>query len=203
MEFAQKQLEVTELRNQSLRCLCLLLFILLPASAGAAPDWENEQVLHINTEPPRATFIPFATLEQALRNDFTNSPFYFSLDGKWKFHWSPRPEVRPTNFFQTNFDDSEWTNIPVPSNWEMRGFGVPIYLGSGHTFKMDPPRVMGEPATNWTAFVQRNPVGSYRKTIELPKPWESRCITASNRVDRVRARAILSGVDTSNTSASG
>jgi beta-galactosidase len=149
--------------------------ILSSATAcAAAPDWENEQVLHINTEPPRATFVPFATVKQALSGDFTTSPFYFSLNGAWKFHWVGNPGERPTNFFETSFDDSAWTNIAVPSNWEMKGYGTPIYLGSGYTFKMDPPRVTGEPPTNWTAFAQRNPVGSYRKTFELPKNWDGR-----------------------------
>jgi beta-galactosidase len=152
--------------------------LLLNFSAAAAfaetPDWENEHILHINTEPPRSTFVPFANVEQALKDDFTNSPFYFSLNGDWKFHWSPKPDVRTTNFFESNFDDSGWTNIPVPSNWEMQGYGVPIYLGSGYTFKIDPPRVMGEPPTNWTTFAQRNPVGSYRKTFQLPENWHGR-----------------------------
>ena len=154
----------------------LLLNILLATTTFAtAPDWENEQVLHLNTEPPRAPFVPFATVAQALENDFTNSPFYFSLDGEWKFHWVGNPGERPTNFFETNFDDSTWTNIAVPSNWEMKGFGTPIYLGSGYPFKIDPPRVTSEPPTNiWTAYTNRNPVGSYRKTFELPKNWDGR-----------------------------
>ena len=173
MKFEPEQTEKTEFGKSVLRSLCLLLFI-FPAAIFAAPDWENEQVLHLNTEPPRAAFVPFATVEQALQNNFTRSPFYFPLNGEWKFNWSPRPEVRPTNFFETNFDDSSWTNIAVPSNWEMKGFGVPIYLGSGHTFKIDPPRVMGEPPTNWTAFTQRNPVGSYRKKFLLPEKWDGR-----------------------------
>jgi beta-galactosidase len=150
------------------------LNFLAVAAFAAAPDWENEQVLHINAEPPRATFIPFATTEEALHNDPTNSSFYFSLDGEWKFNWVPKPELRPTNFFEANFDDSAWTNITVPSNWEMKGFGVPIYLGSGYPFKIDPPRVTSEPPTNWTAFAQRDPVGSYRKSIELPDNWGGR-----------------------------
>ena len=159
----------------ALRFLGLLWLLFSPAPVFAdAPDWENEQVLHINAEPPRATFIPFATVEQALQIAFTNSPFYFSLNGVWKFHWVPRSEMRPTNFFETNFADSAWTNLVVPSNWEMQGFGVPIYLGSGHPFKIDPPRVMGDPPTNWTAFAQRNPVGSYRKTFSLPEKWDGR-----------------------------
>ncbi len=150
------------------------LNLLAVAGFAAAPDWENEQILHVNTEAPRATLIPFATTEEALNDDPTNSPFYFSLNGEWKFNWSPKPELRPARFFETNFDDSTWTNITVPSNWEMKGFGVPIYLGSGYPFKIDPPRVTGEPPTNWTAFAQRNPVGSYRKNIELPKNWDGR-----------------------------
>jgi beta-galactosidase len=172
MKFKHEWTQRTELWNF---ILCWLLFIFLPATAFAdAPDWENEQVLHVNTEPPRATFVPFATVEQALNGDFTNSPFYFSLDGEWKFNWVPKPELRPTNFFETNFDDSTWTNIDVPSNWEMKGFGTPIYLGSGYPFKIDPPRVTSEPPTNWTAFAQRDPVGSYRKIFELPKNWDGR-----------------------------
>ncbi len=58
-----------------------LLDVLTAGAFADAPDWENEQVLHINTEPPRATFIPFATVEQALNENSTNSPFYFSLNG--------------------------------------------------------------------------------------------------------------------------
>ena len=149
--------------------------LFLPAAAFAdAPDWENEQVLHLNTEPPRATFVPFASVQQALSGDFTNSPFYFSLNGDWKFNWVPKPELRPIIFFKTNFDDSAWTNIVVPSNWEMKGFGTPIYLGSGYPFKIDPPRVTSEPPTNWTAFAQRDPVGSYRKIFSLPEKWHGR-----------------------------
>jgi beta-galactosidase len=175
MAFEQKQTKTTGLRNKILRFLCLLLLIFpRPAAFAAAPDWENEQVLHINTGPPRATFVPFATVEQALHTNPTNSPFYRSLDGEWKFHWSPRPELRPTNFFATDFDDSAWPLIPVPSNWQMQGYGTPIYLGSGYTFKIDPPRVTGEPPTNWTAFVNRDPVGSYRRTFELPPDWNGR-----------------------------
>ena len=145
-----------------------------PVCAADAPDWENEQVIHINTEAPRATFVPFPDASAALAGDRESSPFFRSLDGTWKFNWAPKPEDRPTNFFQTDFDDSAWKTIDVPSNWEMKGYGVPIYLGSGYTFKMDPPRVTGEPPTNWTAFAQRNPVGSYRRTFELPAGWNGR-----------------------------
>ena len=142
--------------------------------AADLPDWENEQVIHINIEPPRATFVPFPNANAALAGDRESSPFFRSLDGAWEFNWVPKPEDRPTNFSQTDFDDSAWKTIDVPSNWEMKGYGVPIYLGSGYTFKMDPPRVTDEPPTNWTAFAQRDPVGSYRRTFELPADWAGR-----------------------------
>jgi len=156
-------------------CLGLLLLLGFATPAGAdAPDLENEQVQHRNTEAPHATSVPFATVAQALAGDVTQSPFYLSLNGAWKFHWAGNPGERPKTFFEPSFDDSAWSNIEVPSNWEMKGYGVPIYLGSGYPFKIDPPRVTGVPPTNWTAFAQRDPVGSYRKTFELPRGWAGR-----------------------------
>ncbi len=144
-----------------------------PVRAGT-PDWENEQVLHINTEPPRSTFVPFDTVAGALAGDATRSPFFYPLDGAWKFHWSPDPQSRPMDFFRLHFDDSNWKTIPVPSNWQMQGYDTPIYLGSGYTFKMDPPRVTDEPPVHWTAHDHRDPVGSYRKTFNLPQAWDGR-----------------------------
>ena len=144
------------------------------ACAADLPDWENEQVTHINTEPPRATFVPFADVAGALNGNRESSPFFLSLDDAWKFHWVGNPGERPMDFFQTNFDDSAWTNMAVPSNWEMKGYGTPIYLGSGYPFKIDPPRVTDEPPANWTAYAQRDPVGSYRRTFDLPADWTGR-----------------------------
>ena len=154
-------------------------FVLIElCAAGAAfappPDWENEQVLHVNTEPPRATFVPFPDVAGALNGDRAISPFFQSLNGPWKFNWVATPDRRPTNFFQTDFDDSAWKTIDVPSNWEMQGYGTPIYVSSGYPFKIDPPRVMGTPPANYTSFKERNPVGSYRRTIELPDAWNGR-----------------------------
>jgi len=163
------------MRTERHRIIAAILLSLLALSAFAdAPDWENEQVLQINREPVRSTFIPFASVEQALANKPETSPYFQSLNGTWKFHWVSRPELRPTNFFQTDFDDSAWPTIEVPSSWEMKGFGTPIYVSSGYPFKIDPPRVMGEPPDNYTSFKERDPVGSYRRTIELPSDWNGR-----------------------------
>jgi beta-galactosidase len=153
----------------------VLIELCAASAAFASPlDWENEHVLHVNTEPPRATFLPFSDVAGALKGDRNASPFFVSLNGPWKFNWVAAPDLRPMNFFQTDFDDTAWKTIDVPSNWEMQGFGTPIYVSSGYPFKIDPPRVMGTPPANYTSFKERNPVGSYRRTIELPAAWNGR-----------------------------
>ncbi|HEU5122934.1 MAG TPA: glycoside hydrolase family 2 TIM barrel-domain containing protein [Verrucomicrobiae bacterium] len=141
---------------------------------AAQRDWENEQVIQINREPARATFTPFPDVASALNGAPETSPFYLSLNGSWRFHWSPNPEERPTNFFQPDFNDTAWNRIDVPSNWQMRGYGTPIYVSAGYPFKIDPPRVTSVPPENFTAFKNRNPVGSYRRNFELPRAWENR-----------------------------
>jgi beta-galactosidase len=138
------------------------------------PDWENEQVFARNRLPARASFTPFADVDQARSGDRDRSPYFQTLNGDWKFHWVPKPEERPTNFYEAAFDDSAWKSIPVPSNWEMHGYGTPIYLSAGYPFKIDPPRVTSEPPKEYTSFKERNPVGSYRRTFMVPAEWKDR-----------------------------
>jgi beta-galactosidase len=139
--------------------------------SAAVPDWENEQVLQINREPARATFVPYATIEQALARDPASSPWVLALSGPWKFHWVARPEDRPVDFHRVDFDDAGWATLEVPSTWETGGHGTPIYLSSGYPFRIDPPRVTSQPPPEWTVAKERNPVGPYRRTITLPVPW--------------------------------
>jgi beta-galactosidase len=164
---------------------CRLLFVLLacvfaiPVRAASPdwtplPDWENEQINSRNRLPTRASFIPYETIEQARVGNRHTSPRYQLLNGDWRFHWVARPEERPPTFHETKFDDSAWDTIPVPSNWELHGYGTPIYVSAGYPFKIDPPRVTSEPPANYTAYKERNPVGSYRRTFEIPKTWNDR-----------------------------
>lgn len=126
-------------------------------------DWENHHVLQINREPARAAFVPFST---------NKGDCIMSLDGTWKFRWTPVPEERVIDFYQVDYDDSEWNEFPVPANWENNGYGTPIYVSAGYPFKIDPPRVMGEPKSTYTTYKERNPVGQYRRTFVLPPTWE-------------------------------
>ena len=97
----------------------LVLVCVQPAAAEeAAPDWENPAVFARNTEPPHATFVPFVDEQAALANRVSDSPWYRSLNGPWKFRWSKTIDKRPKNFYQPSFDVSGWAEIDVPSNWE-------------------------------------------------------------------------------------
>lgn len=137
---------------------------------------ENPELTGINKEPYHATLMPYADLKEALKANRHASTYCRVLNGKWKFNWVPSPEKRPVDFYKTDFDVSKWADIPVPSNWEVQGYGTPFYRNLGYTIKKDFPRVMSEPPNNYTAFVERNPVGSYRRDFDLPGEWQGRRI---------------------------
>lgn len=145
----------------------LLFGLLLPIqpSAQTVHDWENHHVLQINREPARAAFTPF----HVQKGDCS-----ICLDGTWKFRWTPVPDERIVEFYQTDFNDKDWVGFPVPANWEVNGYGTPIYVSAGYPFKIDPPRVMGEPKVGYTTYKERNPVGQYRRSFQLPAGWEAR-----------------------------
>lgn len=135
---------------------------------------ENPEVTGINKEPYHATLMPYANLQEALTANRRASTFALNLNGKWKFSWAPSPEKRPVDFFKPEYDVSGWAEIPVPSNWEVQGYGTPFYRNFGYTIKRDFPHVMSEPDRRYTAFVERNPVGSYRREFVVPAGWTGR-----------------------------
>lgn len=166
-----------------MRFSLLLAFVLLAGSLHARaaetaqpPEIENEQILGINKEPWHATLMPYGSLGEALAARRAKSSFARSLNGTWKFHWVPRPEQRPVEFYKPEFDTAKWDNIAVPSNWQVLGYGTPYYRNAGYTFQRDWPRVLSEPPRNWTAYSERNPVGSYRRTFAIPGQWSGRRI---------------------------
>lgn len=144
----------------------MLAALLLPLLGLHAQqhDWENHHVLQINREPARAAFIPFGVQK---------GDRMLSLNGTWKFRWTKTPDERIPDFYRTDFDDASWTDFTVPANWEVHGYGTPIYASAGYVFRIDPPYVMGEPKQKYTTFIERNPVGQYRRTFTLPEAWQS------------------------------
>ncbi len=153
-------------------------WILLLAAASPNPaaslDWEDEQIVSRNKEPARIAALPCADAETAQADSRQSNPWVHELNGAWKFHWSPTPAERPVEFYRADFDDATWKTLPVPSNWQLHGYGVPLYVNQKYPFQADPPRVMGEPPPDFTNFTQRNPVGSYRRSFTVPDGWQGR-----------------------------
>lgn len=137
---------------------------------------ENPEVLGINKEPAHATLMVYGNQAEALKAIRHASSYCQSLNGMWKFNWVAWPQQRPVDFYKPSFDVSSWKEIPVPSNWQVLGYGTPYYRNMGYIFKKDFPHVMSEPPKTFTAYKERNPVGSYRREFEVPQNWNGRRI---------------------------
>jgi len=147
--------------------LLFIFFFFVQANCQAPkwenPEWENPEIFQINREEPTASFYRYVDEKTALENDsWENSPFYQSLNGEWSFNYSENVLSRPTNFF--NEDTSGWDKISVPSNWELQGHGIPLYTNIVYPFPKNPPFIPHE----------ENPVGSYKRSFEIPATWDGK-----------------------------
>ncbi len=148
--------------------------VVLKTGIDYPAEIENPELLGINKEPYQATLMPYANLQEALVAKRHASSLCRSLNGQWKFNWVPTPDQRPVDFYKPDFDVSGWKELPVPSNWEVHGYGTPFYRNLGYTIKKDYPNVMSEPEKWYTSYKERNPVGSYRRDFEVPADWKGR-----------------------------
>ncbi|MFK7979732.1 MAG: glycoside hydrolase family 2 TIM barrel-domain containing protein, partial [Saprospiraceae bacterium] len=139
------------------------VFLFLPLT-WAQENHENHQIFGVNKLAPHAEVFPFTNEVTAIQGDKTSSKWYQSLNGLWKFNWVKKPADKPENFQLEDYDDSDWTYFPVPANWEVHGYDYPIYLDEKYPFTTQWPNVS-------KAY---NPVGSYRRTIDIPKNWLER-----------------------------
>ncbi len=138
-----------------------------------ADAWENPLVFEVNRMPARSMTWPHpdARSAAAAPGSVKNSPWLQCISGDWKFFWVNHPEKSPVEFESLAFDDRNWKSIPVPGCVELFGYGKPLYVNYVYPFKVDPPRVMGDPPPDWTFFADRNPVSSYRRWVQIPKDW--------------------------------
>jgi Beta-galactosidase/beta-glucuronidase len=157
-------------------------------NAPAGDEWESPGNLALNKEQPHAYFFSFGDVESARKVLPENSRYWQSLNGDWKFCWSPDPDSRPADFYRPDYDVSAWDVIPVPSSWNIYGiqkdgsqkYGTPVYVNQPvifqHRVKVDDWRggVMRTPPSNWTTYKHRNEVGSFRRDFEIPEDWEGR-----------------------------
>lgn len=155
------------------RTLAFLSIVLLTFSTFGFQQqqdnyYEDPTITSINRLPSRATSVSYENENTALKAVRKESKRYKSLNGNWKFSWAPIPEDAPKNFFRADYDDSDWSAIPVPSNWELQGHGTAIYTNIRYPFiPVNPPLV---PADD-------NPTGSYRTTFNVPEDWKDMQIT--------------------------
>ena len=132
------------------------------------PYWQDIQVVAVNKEKPRSSFMSYADRETALTSRFEKSPYYFLLNGTWKFFFVDSYKDLPQNITDPSVNTSSWDDITVPGNWEVQGHGVAIYTNHGYEFK---PRNPQPPL-----LPEANPVGVYRRDIEIPASWDNRDI---------------------------
>lgn len=151
-----RSMKHTFIRTLTLACIAVSASVAAVAEHHA---WEDQNLLQISREAPRCSYHQEGTL---------------SLNGMWKFLWTKTPDEQPKGFYSKGFNDEGWTLFPVPGDWEMNGYGTPIYSSSGYTFKINPPYVMGTPKEKYTAFIERNPTASYRRTFKVPEAWNGR-----------------------------
>jgi beta-galactosidase len=129
------------------------------------PEWENPEIFQINREKPTASFYRYSKAAEALKNDsWKNSSMYSSLNGPWNFYFADSVSARPVDFYKNDFSLKGWDTINVPSNWEMKGFGVPIYVNRIYAFPTNPP------------FIPHNinNVGSYKRDFEISADWKDK-----------------------------
>ncbi|MFD7525333.1 glycoside hydrolase family 2 TIM barrel-domain containing protein [Paenibacillus chitinolyticus] len=128
-------------------------------------DWENLGVLERDRLPARASFIPYGEEKKALTYAEEGSDRTLLLNGTWAFRYTGSPEEAPVGFYEPEFDASAWDRLPVPSCWQLHGYGAPHYTDLYYPFPVDPPRVP-------TA----NPTGSYLREFTLPDDWTDKDI---------------------------
>ena len=148
-----------DIRRWMMAVGCLVTTV--SSTAQTVRDWENPAVLGINKLPYHAT-LQLPSRQKECRE-------ILSLDGQWLFRWSKDPDSRPVGFEQDGYDVSGWDKITVPGNWQTQGYGVPIYININYPFVKNRPSVTTEPPRDWTAYENRNPVGSYVTFVDVTK----------------------------------
>ena len=128
-------------------------------------DWENQKLTGINKMEGHTFCPPFDGRTEALTGERSSSPYFKLLNGAWKFEYFASPESAPEDFFEEDFDCSEWDDIVVPSNWQMKGYGNPHYTNVVYPIPVNPPFVPSE-----------NPTGCYIREFEIEESWQDRRI---------------------------
>lgn len=141
--------------------IAILSLISTSTKAQMPEELKNPKITGLNNLEPHASLFPYRDKQKALNGKIEDSKYYFSLNGKWKFHWAKNPDRKPLDFYKAEFNRKSWKEINVPADWQMEGYGVPIYTNVKYPFEKNPPYIPED----------YNPVGSYYKNFELSENW--------------------------------
>lgn len=128
--------------------------------------WEDPTITELNRDDARATSWSFATVEDALTCSRERSGRAMLLNGDWNFKFAIKPADAPRDFYRSKVRG--WDKIEVPSNWELKGYDIPIYKSAVYPFRpVNPP------------FIPKdyNAVGSYQRSFTIPEGWGNMNIT--------------------------
>ena len=160
--------------NNSLKSFLLMILampVIIPVTAQQQPEWQSQYAVGLNKLAPHTYVWPYGSASEVQKGAYEQSPYYMSLNGKWKFNWVKNPDNRPKDFYKPAFYTGGWADIDVPGNWERQGYGTAIYVNEAYefddkmfNFKKNPPLVP----------YKENEVGSYRRTFTVPAGWEGR-----------------------------
>lgn len=137
-------------------------------NVGQLPYWQDVQVVSVNKARARSAFMTYGNRDAALTMKYDSSEYYKLLNGVWKFYFVDSYKELPDDITDSDVDVSGWHDINVPGNWEVQGFGIPIYVNHGYEFK---PRNPQPPL-----LPEDNPVGVYRREFDIPAEWLGRDI---------------------------
>ena len=160
--------------KKTLLSLCLTCLLTTPAIAQTVqPEWQSQYAIGKNKLAPHTYIWPYANADAAGEGNYEQSPYYMSLNGKWKFHWVKNPDHRPKDFYKPSFYTGGWADIDVPGNWERQGYGTAIYVNE--TYEFDDPLFNFKKNPPLVPYAE-NEVGSYRRTFTVPADWKDRRI---------------------------
>jgi beta-galactosidase len=146
------------------RSLRLLLSLLLPLSLVAQqPMWLDETKNEVNRLPMHTSFVAYPDAESAAKDSWNASAFYTSLNGPWRFKWVEKPADLPGGYEKEGYDDKDWKMFRVPANWELNGYGYPIYVNIGYEFQDIMPRPFNPPMVP----LSYDPTGVYRREVTI------------------------------------
>ena len=120
--------------------------------------YENLSVLHENTMPARAYYIPASRRMDNLVEHREESDRMQLLNGTWKFQYFNSIYDIQDSFFEKNYDTENFDEIQVPSVWQMAGYDTHQYTNIRYPFPFDPPYVP-----------QDIPCGAYVHTFEYSR----------------------------------